>query len=344
MAETKKSNVFCIGVAIDSKGKTAVKGNENYHVPIGALCGFNVTVTVDGEPVTVTSSTWTVNGEQVDDVIQSDAEGVATIINGPREIEGDPDGIQTAWISTGVQQITIEGVAVFDGAEIPFTTQGTATVLAPTVTVESPAAVNDTGRWNNDVVGVFFTTGQIKMNVPQLLANGTGGFLQMISGERFRGPKEGDPSQDMGSAMVFLDTSKKNLFYDGKTLKEGSNELSTNDEPTMTVEQKDSHFPDKTFNWYGIGTTGGADTRKENFDTYVAFKAPIGNGVIESYIVISNLVKWWWNATLTYKGGLEGWSLDDYDSDCETWSNPGEWSLPMWTSNSTALLEWRNNV
>ena len=118
MAETKESNAFCIGVAIDSKGKTAVKGNENYHVPIGALCGFNVTVTVDGEPVTVTSSTWTVNGEQVDDVIQSDAEGVATIINGPREIEGDPDGIQTAWISTGVQQITIEGSGVWRGLTV----------------------------------------------------------------------------------------------------------------------------------------------------------------------------------------------------------------------------------
>ena len=86
----------------------------------------------------------------------------------------------------------------------------------------------------------------------------------------------------------FLDSNQDDLFYFSSPLYQGTNTFSTADEPHQKFENKSNG---STFTWYRIG---GLD-RKENFTTFVAFKAPTTLPyVLESYIVIGCRVNWCW--------------------------------------------------
>lgn len=320
-------------------GADFVQDGESHDVPIGALCGFQISVYVDGSPAEVTSSTWTIAGEQivVGSVIQTPEEGVATLTSA-QVLEGgyddNPACIATAWIEPGTFSIEITGTFSFEGASYPFNATGQVVVHAPQIALSDLADVTNPSI-DNSTIAVSFSTGPLGYECDPIVAGGTIGFIQIVNGIRVRGTYANDiytVQQVMGSAQGFIDVSADSLFY-YFTSAEAAGEIKTEDTPSINCDDESADYT-----WYQVCK----DQSSEAFSTYVAYQAPTtATGIIESYIVVQAVCNWSWRTGATFED--DNWQImtDITGSNCDPWEGQ-EWSMPLWTSNSAAVGVWSN--
>jgi hypothetical protein len=320
---------FLVNARLDDSIGEMVGSGEHYDVPIGALAGFQIVVTVNHQLVPVIESTWWVQGQQVvpNTVAQTAKKGTA-LLERDRLISGDPSSIETAWTEPGTFGVVISGKYQYKKSLKPFQVSGSVTVHAPQFHLSTSKPDVSQPTFDENKLTTQFATTPVGYSCDGFTVGGRIGFLQVIHGLRLRGPEFGVPTQSMGGLQNFLDWSNEELFYQD-TAAQLTGVIQTTDQPSLAcVDQPE-------YNWYRIGEKG----EKEHFSMFLAYKAPVTAGIIESYIVVYAVCRWAWSMVGLYEGDAWGPDPDYTSEDCSGWEVKG-WSMPLWTDNSEGVGTW----
>lgn len=318
-----------------------IKNNEHFNFPIGAEVLIEVVVLINGQQVPVTSSTWWLWGSQIDlySIVQNPNEGGANIIPPPVMNQGgyggDPAVITVAWIEEGTFGISATGMA---GGRV-YQVAGTVTIAAPHINCEAAQMFGQFNTDNDEFFATFIPT--FTASGVDLLQGSRIGFLQVLQGIRLRIPQNSQqyPTQETGSSMIFLDASEEalqqnNFFYEDFLLNLNSTTYATHDIPSLIAERTDADIDYRSYVVEG-----------DQFTTYVAFKAALQPGIINSYVVVKDSWSWEISATINWDDNNEGWNFEcDPTGNVTIPPTTATWNLPLWTNNSPALNIWTNTA
>lgn len=329
-----KNNVFSLKANIDEESGKSLNDGEVFDIPIGALASFEIVVYVNRHRVPVTSSSWTVLGKQIvgGTVVQTLNAGLGQTQNNPvipGGYGGDPAKIATSWVQGGKFAVIIQGTYVYKGIPRKFTAAGTVIVHAPGFDDAGAYPDISHGTMDHDRLSLTYSTDEVAYFCDNVVFGGQIGFLQTVNGFRLRGRERNNPTQMMGANQSFVDNSGTELFYySTKAAQEGV--LKTNDTPSQVCDGE----PD--YNWYKIGGTGDS---LERYSMFLAYKAPITPGIIESYILVKDVCNWYWTSEGIFEDDQWGTDPSTTREDCSKWI-VNDWALPIWVNNSEDIMHW----
>ncbi|MDF3838467.1 hypothetical protein P3W85_36870 [Cupriavidus basilensis] len=321
-----------VAIHLNEKGeRVSVGDGEVFAAPIGAVVVIETEVFVNKQRAQILRSVFNVPGEQIlNNNIQTAQRGTAYIANG-QTVQGGaetgvPSQLATAWSKTGRYLVTVKSDFIYNGKVDQYESYFTVEVMAPSFRHTSRKIEMYSGpKLSNETEPPLLTCAvqsqeSIHYSDNPALLGGRIGFLQTITGFRSRTPVDG-PVQYAGSERPFLDpTDYSEIFY---TLADtSSDQFWYEDQPGLPC--RDGGL----FNHYEVGYVHG-NSANEEFTAYLAYKAPAGvPGIIRSYCVCKDYVKWSWHISAS---DHSGWELDGaVRSRTDPWIITGNWSLIEW--------------
>lgn len=319
--------------------------NNNLDAPIGGLVAIQVVVEdLFGNEVEISSSSWTFEGRVVSEgsVTQTADEGTVTFLEGPLAggYSNDPSQVAVAWFAPGPFGIVVSGTAlmpsddpVTDGIpqEVPFNVSGTMMVHAPAVNAivvpfVSPITLVD------DTFAASFNSNVVSYTCDSVVTAGEIGFLQIGTGSRFRGTSQLMPAQAAGSTTAYVDTGDDSDAEDGSDIFLWSTSAQPGGLLALVTEVDLDCENSSDFSVYSIPA--------EAYTTYIAYRAPQGGIVIESYIVVADLCQWGWSVAGVFVNGewVRGRPTATF---CGIWiPQTQSWAASTWSGNQSVQTNW----